>query len=45
MPFTRIKAAMALTLSAAMLLSAAACGTTDDSDASGKASGSSSIEG
>ena len=45
MPFTRIKAAMALTLSAAMLLSAAACGTTDDSDASGKASGSASIEG
>ena len=30
---------------AAMPLSAAACGTTDDSDASGKASGSSSIEG
>ena len=32
MPFTRIKAAMALTLSAAMLLSAAACGTTDTAD-------------
>ena len=45
MSFRRIKAALALSLSAAMLLSTAACGTTDDSGSDGEASGSSKIEG
>ena len=45
MSFKRFKAMLAMSLSAAMLLSAAACGTTDGSSSDGEASGSSKIEG